>query len=392
MTILRERLPAIAVLGYLLSLGLPMGQTPALILLAGAGLFAAATPGSTSGAGLSPVDKALLALLMTGIISTLAAVDRAHALEMTLIWTPGLLLYYLVRVHLGLRWIPVLSLGLTLLALLVSIRALAVAWDAADPDPTELMAAVGLVYLRVPNDLLLIALCAPFSLLLLQRYRSWPVGMGVATCLALTLTAIILYRSNVALLAFVIVAIGGLRMLWPQYTLPALTLLAGGALLIDGLTGFALMGKFTDLQVWGNRVPLWQAAWQMFLDHPFWGVGPGGFSILVDPYSVSLEHPPWVTPDPRHTPWAHNLYLEVLAERGLAGLATLILVGFSLFRVVWRCPAAGSAGHYASLLAWSLGALTIAGLIEISLLRSWVLALLALMAAMATLLWRESRT
>jgi O-antigen ligase len=77
---------------------------------------------------------------------------------------------------------------------------------------------------------------------------------------------------------------------------------------------------------WRQQILWW--TWSMVRDHPWWGVGPGGFPVALTHYQ-RIPYVSGVNP--------HNLYLELAAEYGLpaAILAVLTLGGF-LARVVGR--------------------------------------------------------
>ena len=77
-----------------------------------------------------------------------------------------------------------------------------------------------------------------------------------------------------------------------------------------------------------ERMAHWQAGWEMFLDHPWLGVGPGNYPAVYDRYYISgwaeaLGH-------------AHNYYLNMAAEAGLAGLIVLLLFLCFAFRAILR--------------------------------------------------------
>jgi putative inorganic carbon (hco3(-)) transporter len=65
-----------------------------------------------------------------------------------------------------------------------------------------------------------------------------------------------------------------------------------------------------------ERMAHWQAGWEMFLDHPLRGVGPGNYPAVYDEYSL----PGW----PEPLGHAHNYYLNMAAEAGLPGLLALV--------------------------------------------------------------------
>ncbi len=73
-----------------------------------------------------------------------------------------------------------------------------------------------------------------------------------------------------------------------------------------------------------ERMAHWQAGWYMFVDHPWLGVGAGNYGQAYPEYFVSswreaLGH-------------AHNYYVNMLAELGLIGGCTLLLLLGLAFR------------------------------------------------------------
>ena len=72
-------------------------------------------------------------------------------------------------------------------------------------------------------------------------------------------------------------------------------------------------------------------------------------------------------------PWAHNLFLELLAERGVFGLAAFLLLMTNLLLALRRML--GSVAHGDPLLEatyLSTGLVAVAGVFELSLLRLWL--------------------
>jgi O-antigen ligase len=77
-----------------------------------------------------------------------------------------------------------------------------------------------------------------------------------------------------------------------------------------------------------ERMAHWQAAMEMFVDHPALGVGFGNYEVVYPAYAL----PRWSDP----LGHAHNYYLNVAAEAGLVGLVTyLFLWGAALWQG-WR--------------------------------------------------------
>jgi len=68
-----------------------------------------------------------------------------------------------------------------------------------------------------------------------------------------------------------------------------------------------------------ERIYKWESAWNMFLDHPIIGVGPGRFKYeYLDKYILPMARE-------RTAAHAHNNFLQVLAENGVIGF--LIFLG-----------------------------------------------------------------
>jgi O-antigen ligase len=102
------------------------------------------------------------------------------------------------------------------------------------------------------------------------------------------------------------------------------------------------------------RYQLWKPTVQMWLDHPWWGVGPGLFDERFRQY-----RPPALQIDPL---FAHNDYLNTLADWGAAGLvlvlAAVILLYLGVART-WRFVRGGGAdlgGNQSNKFAFVLAA------------------------------------
>jgi O-antigen ligase len=71
-----------------------------------------------------------------------------------------------------------------------------------------------------------------------------------------------------------------------------------------------------------SRVYLWKSGWDMFLNAPWFGHGLGGFAELFDTYRRTAPVEPDL--DVRFTPWPHNVLIEILVEKGIAGLSAFL--------------------------------------------------------------------
>jgi len=113
-----------------------------------------------------------------------------------------------------------------------------------------------------------------------------------------------------------------------------LVLIGGGAWAVSQTSLFhtrvnqAIVGGRVDLDV---RLVLWDTALRMWRDHPWFGVGPGHYDHRYRTY-----RPPAVQ---LQAEFAHNDYLNVLADWGLVGsvilLLALVALGVGLVKV-WR--------------------------------------------------------
>jgi O-antigen ligase len=117
-----------------------------------------------------------------------------------------------------------------------------------------------------------------------------------------------------------------LGVLGASHIVPGAAMSRAAGILVGGESGLDTTG----------RTGLWAAAWQSFLDHPWLGVGTGGFAA-VDPLNA----------------YPHNLLLETASEWGLLGLVPLLgVLGVAVAKMAGavRRPPQGE-GSLAALLA-----------------------------------------
>jgi O-antigen ligase len=99
------------------------------------------------------------------------------------------------------------------------------------------------------------------------------------------------------------------------------------------------------------RIQLFLYAWLMFLSNPILGVGFGEYAWRA--FELSAGLPGAVTPGiDRHS---HNLFLQLLAETGIAGfLCVAVPLASWFYRMPWR--------HLTPARSWAVGVLAIMGL------------------------------
>jgi O-antigen ligase len=90
------------------------------------------------------------------------------------------------------------------------------------------------------------------------------------------------------------------------------------------------------------RTIIWRAGLDVFLEHPFFGVGAGGFRTAIQRNVVTA----WV---------AHNTFLSVLVELGIVGFAVFTVLLVMLIYSAWQLPALRRSLWLVMLLTWALG-------------------------------------
>jgi O-antigen ligase len=105
-----------------------------------------------------------------------------------------------------------------------------------------------------------------------------------------------------------------------------------------------------------TRLVLWDMSWHMFLDHPLLGVGMGDYSIEAEK-RLAARHV-------RTTVDSHNIYLQLLATRGLLGFIPFVAYFVVLVLTLWkrlRSAAPGSMARYYAIGALAATAALLAG-------------------------------
>ena len=183
---------------------------------------------------------------------------------------------------------------------------------------------------------LLLSVLAPLALaLLLPLGPSWALAAFAVVAVVVALSGV---RMSYVMLA--IAAVGlflrlprGYR--WPAVALAALlpvVLWSASPLLQERVT-WILSARSLDFQgidtMLSGRLTIWESAARMLADRPLTGVGAGAFAAAYDSYSTRPD-------DMFRTGGAyaggvyhaHQLYVSVGAESGVAGLAAVLLAWF----------------------------------------------------------------
>jgi O-antigen ligase len=170
----------------------------------------------------------------------------------------------------------------------------------------------------------------------------WPLGIMLASesrrrlasiialcCSLLMLLALVLTYSRAAWVMFFLqLSFMSLGMLWAGRRTYGRALLSGGMGLLAVLAIlFCLppvrdvLARVTDFSGYSfqGRLRFWDAAWQIFLDHPLRGIGLGNFAYVFPQYQKDHIY---YSVDP------HSWVLQLICELGIAGLLlALLLIG-----------------------------------------------------------------
>ncbi len=178
--------------------------------------------------------------------------------------------------------------------------------------------------------------------------RRWIVGMAI-TAIGLLIGT----KVRTALMAAFIGWLGTftrLRMIRKRNNLGILLAL----FTLAGLVFGAVMWLQPGFESLYDRVYIWKVSFQVWLQHPVFGVGISSFqdaarhvveSGIVAPFVSPTGHV-YQDPTPHH---AHNIFLQLLACTGILGLGAFLWTFIKASGIAWR----HGADRHAGLLCWS---------------------------------------
>ena len=317
-------------------------------------------------------------------LSTLFSADPLQSLDAAVMLFPGLLVLYIYR---GLgpaagREI-LLYRGVAVMVTVASVLTIAARLTSGNGDPAEGFSLFESPALVVPNDVLLCVTWLPLVVagISMERGRAGkllPV-LAIACCLA----AVLLVRSRVCILALLLVVAMTAWLYRPRFLALALPVIAGLLWMTDHLLGLGIGQKFLESWLGNERLGIWAIGLAAVDDAPLLGSGPFMFETIYRTGIETVHLPAWVQVESRIVPWAHNLYLEALVERGILGLASLLFLALSLYLSYRQRIGPGHSGgiHFNRAMFVTLCTFLFAGLFELTLQRSWVVTSLFLLIA-----------
>jgi O-antigen ligase len=209
-----------------------------------------------------------------------------------------------------------------------------------------------------PNDLgITVALAIPLALYAALQYPGWRAWLYRAAIVPISI-AILLTASRTAVVA---ACAGYMFLLWTWRRSGWLQRTAGLVLLgilPAGVVGLAppaarerisTIGQEVTQGTLHNRTRIWKTGVRVLRKHPLVGVGAGAYPDAVRPWLG-------VPRIPGHEYVAHNAFLSVLVETGIAGACFYgaFLLAIALF--IWVLRTQERALWAATLLVWMIGA------------------------------------
>ncbi len=326
-----------------------------------------------------------LAFVAVRIVSALTAGNVPRSVQLLAPLLPALLLFLVVSEWISTpRHVALIFASLTGAGVVLATTLIIVSWLSASADPDRWALAVPGAVMVVKNDIAMVAVLSPVALALACLRGDRAIRLVVVGFFAALIAAIGIVQSRTALVTAIVgIASFAVVARRPGLTRPRTVLLVVGAfvgavLAVDALLGFPLAYKVSHDWQGSGRLALWAVALAMFRDAPVLGQGPGSFALHHRAYLEALPLPGWLGSDGRVVPWAHNLYLELLAEQGALGLLSFgVVCAAGLLMIVQirrtrddstRCLGAGAGAALIALLT--------AAIFELSFIRAWVTVML----------------
>ena len=264
----------------------------------------------------------VLLFLLSAASATIFSVDFHQSLNAQLSLISGFFLYLLILA--GVDTQKKLSVSLIMLPLAMLLGLFYLVPDLLSVkhvSPLNEVKKLDSVFLVAPNDVVMLAVSAPLILGAAWCGRWWLKLLAIAyVFLAISISVNMQSRQAVLLMLLGMVIV--VAMMKPRWAIYALIIGLLVSVLVDWLLGWPLASKIFMFP----RTYVWHSAWMMFIDKPWTGQGPGLFKDLYFAYLEKAGYILDALPDRRPMNWAHSLYFEQLAERGLPGIIALFVL------------------------------------------------------------------
>lgn len=307
---------------------------------------------------LSRIEKGMALAVVGCMLSAAFGMDPKRSLLLSVPMLASLLMWILItrdrRAMSG--FLPV-AIGLAIAATVQSSLLVLAAIRRPGLTPADWLGDAGAAWLVVPNDIAWIACVLPlWAVMARRRTVVWLPILFVVFLAMCTLM-----HSRTAAVVAISVALFFAALRFSRWRPRA------GLWIVTGCIAAGVAFAAFGVASMRARLQLWEAAWSMFLDHPWTGVGIHNFALDYRHYLP----PQAELIDPRLTPWPHNLILEIAAECGLIGAIAILFLAGGLVRRGLVLGRTTLAPMHCAAFSGLLG-MALLALVEASLLRQWV--------------------
>jgi O-antigen ligase len=356
---------------YLASFGLSFKYDYSLLLLSIAAIFLSTQKTENENIMFFWLVVGFLIAVLT---ATYFSFDQLKSLHFIISLLPGIMIFYLISEYVVFHHLRYIYIILIATDLILSLLLLGVSYVSDFNEPTNWINETSITFLKVPNDIIYITFSIPLLGYIFSTEKFISL-IAIGIYFFIITSVIVIYRSRLSLIIIAIYMIMYL-ILYEKKLSVIISILLVFILFcvgVDAITGFSMLHRL--LSSWGaSRIPLWIAAWILFMKCPFVGHGPGIFLLkykeILEEYHLSKL----LLADPRLMPWAHNLYLESLAETGIISFIffiSLILLSYNSLIKVLRLGARGLNLQAYPLMSMLI-AFNFAAFFELSFWRQWV--------------------
>jgi O-antigen ligase len=263
---------------------------------------------------------------------------------------------------------------LAILVLAPSCVTILMFFEASSVTPSLVFSQKRTPALVVPNDMLSGVIFLPVAIAIFINEKRVFLKILMVGIVAILLTAIYKVDSRLCVLTTILMVMGSFYHSRPKEFLTNCVMLLLLLYLVDLFFDLGFVNNFLRLRADNARLSIWLAGLMQWTDHPVLGFGPSNFEMAYRLGISSLELPKWMLVENRAIPWAHNIYIEALIERGVFGLAAQTILFWLIFLRLWegaKVTAGQSRSFYLALLISFCGFL-FAGLFEPTMQRIWV--------------------
>lgn len=254
-----------------------------------------------------------------------------------------------------------------------------------------LVASANTPILITPNDSVFLSIILPFSYAVAISVSSNVIRvLSILNAILVLVISVILHSRSCFFITIFTTVIsifylaGNKRMIY-------LSLLVFFIIILEIALGMGISKKiFGSIDITGGRIPLWLVAMQMISEAPIFGFGPNTYGVnymRILPTILSGD----MIVVPGNVRWAHNIFLEIAAERGLVALGLFVAILLLNLRVARNTyiSCEGEKKVFVFCTNLSLVASILAGFIELSLMKLWVVILYSVLFSLIGVLNRQ---